>query len=144
MTAAGRVIISFWLAATLALLAAPGEARTRTVQAPPMRKGDCHWVHGRFAVYNGSMVQRIWIIGTKRLVAMSDVETHVPWLIRAYEYGSSHSINGPLFADFRICAMEDNRPGYMQLIRIIAVQNPVVDDKPFRPRYRPNPWQSVY
>jgi hypothetical protein len=105
-----------------------------------MKKGDCHWVHGRFVVANGSMVQRIWIIGTHRLVAMHDDEQAIPTAILAYEEGLfSNHINDFLFADFRICALEDSRPGWMRFVRVTDVRNPRVGGE----RFEVPPCQSI-
>lgn len=132
MTVFGHPLASIWPAIVLALMAAPVEARATAIQAPPKLKGECHWVHGRFAVYNGASVQRIWIIGTKRLVAIPDDDPAIPEVIRSYEnLGPFDRFEDALFADFRICALEDNKPGHMQLVRVTDVRNPIFRGRPF-------------
>ena len=99
-----------------------------------MKTGDCRWVHGRFAVYNGTPSQRIWIVGTKRIVTIGDDDSNVPAVIRAYERGGPFlRLDDSLFADFRLCALEDNRPGRMQHIHIAEVRDPRFRGQPFRP-----------
>jgi hypothetical protein len=105
-------------------------AGPRTIQAPPLKTGDCHWVHGRFTVYNGASVQRIWIAGTKRIVALPD-DADVPATLKTYEAAGAPD---PLYADFRICALEDNRPGRMQHVHVADVRNPVLRGTPFHPK----------
>ena len=96
---------------------------------PAAKPGQCGWVHGRFAIYNGSGVQRIWIIGTRRVVALFDDDNALPPAIERYER------NGPsreaLFGDFRICAQETRRPGHMQHVRVTATRNLRLGGKPF-------------
>jgi len=101
-----------------------------TAAAPPQLAGRCRWVRGRFAVYNGSGVQRIWIVGTKRIVAMRDDEPNVPRIISEFE--KTDALNGKaLFADFHVCALENSRPGRMQHVRVDAVKHAIYDGRPF-------------
>jgi len=61
-------------------------AGVASAQAPPRRTGDCAWVQGRFAVYNGSSVRRIWIVGTRRIVAIPDDDpAPLPATLMAFE-----------------------------------------------------------
>jgi hypothetical protein len=123
-------VLALFLAA--ASVHAPAGVKVSTIQTPPMKRGDCHWVHGRSVVANGSMVQRIWIIGTNRVVAMRDDEQSVPTAILAYEEAAfSDRTRDFLFGDFRICALEDSRAGWMRLVRVMDVRNPIVGGKPF-------------
>ena len=67
-------------------------------------------------VYNGSEVQRIWIVGTRRLVAIPDADAALPSTLSAYEAASSQSAGGAddaLYADFFVCALNDSQPGHM-------------------------------
>ena len=46
----------------------------------------CFWVHGRYGVYLGSGIRRIWIIGTHRIVHMWDDDpTPAPKAIKDYQ-----------------------------------------------------------
>ncbi len=95
--------------------------------------GDCRWVHGRFAVFNGSSVQRIWIVGSKHTVAVPDDYADVPKVIRDYEaQGPFLRLEDALFADFRVCALENEIPGHMQHVRISDVRNPIFRGKHFK------------
>ena len=49
---------------------------------PPKQTGQCRWVSGRFNLWNGSSVRRIWIIGTRRVVAVRDQDADVPGVIK--------------------------------------------------------------
>jgi hypothetical protein len=128
-----RLDILITSALVLAIAATPALAASRAVQAQPQRKGDCHWVHGRFIVYTGDGRFVIWIIGTKRTVEIGDDRDDVSGIIQAYE--KRVPLTGdidPLFAEFQICALEDSKPGHMQPVRVTDVRNAMFGGKPFR------------
>lgn len=133
-----RVRALFLSCLALALAGEQSFARPRIIQAPPIRKGDCHWVHGSFAIANGSLIRRLWIIGTKRIVAIPDSFPYAPpWMPRVLAaYANARPDQEELLGDFRICALEDSKPGVMQLVRITAVSNPTVDGRPYPTKTR--------
>jgi hypothetical protein len=111
---------------TIALLAAIA------AQLPAAKPGECGWVHGRFAVYNGSSVRRIWIIGTHRTVAMLDDDDAIPPEIGRYERsGPYFGLEDSLVGDFRICARDTRRPGRMQHVYLRGTRNLTFRGKPF-------------
>ena len=101
------------------------------VALPPAKSGQCGWVHGRYAVYNGSSVRRIWVIGTRRIVALADDDQDVPAAIQQYQQDPS---GGALSGDFYICAREPSRPGRMQDVRLKRTKNLIFRGKPFPPK----------
>ncbi|WP_439571641.1 hypothetical protein [Sphingomonas sp.] len=104
------------------------------ITSPPARAGQCRWVRGRYRVYNGSSIRRIWIIGTTRIVAMRDDDPHEPPMIR------KHGVPGnSLYGQFLICARERSRPGQMQHVRITATNNIAV----LRDRHLGEPRQTA-
>ncbi|HEX4737186.1 MAG TPA: hypothetical protein VH331_06470 [Allosphingosinicella sp.] len=99
---------------------------------PAAEVGQCGWVHGRFAIYNGSSVRRIRIIGTHRTVAMRDDDERIPPEIDRYEQsGPYFDLKDSLSGDFRICARETRRLGHMQHVRVTATRNLIFQGKPF-------------
>jgi hypothetical protein len=104
------------LSLALALLAATA------APLPAAKPGQCGWVHGRFSVYNGSGIQRIWIIGTHRMIAMRDDDDRAPPEIARYERSGAY-LKGDLFGDYRICAREPRRAGHMQHVYVTATRN---------------------
>lgn len=91
---------------------------TQPITSLPARADQCRWVRGRYRVYNGSSIRRIWIIGTNRIVAMRDGDPYEPPMIR------NHGVPGnSLYGQFLICARERSRPGRMQHVRIKATKN---------------------
>jgi len=111
---------------TLALLA------VATVPLPAANPGQCEWVHGRFAIYNGSSVRRIWIVGTHRVVALKDDDQTSPPEIARYERSGPYlRLEDSLFGDFRICAREARRPGHMQHVYVRGTRHLSLRGKPF-------------
>ena len=119
--------------AAAALLVAPISA-----PAPPLAAGACKWVHGRFNVWNGSSLRRIWIIGTHRLIALRDDDDDVPQQVRDYLYAGPYPLKTDgLFGDFRVCALEPSRIGHMQHIRLTAVRRLTFRGMPLNPKRQP-------
>jgi len=94
---------------------------TSTPQAQlfPTRVGQCQWVHGQFAFWNGSGIRRIWVIRTKHLINLYDWDENVPdgrfslknaWPREDY------------VGDFYVCAREKFIPGHMQHVRLVRVR----------------------
>lgn len=120
--------MAFAFAALLALAAS-------TANAPPARAGQCRWVHGRYAIYNGSGVRRIWVIGTRRIISLYDDDEDVPSEIDRYAREESHGTDGTgLYGDFYVCAREHSRPGWMQHVRLVRTRNLIHRGRPFRSR----------
>ncbi len=117
--------MSLLLAAALAAAAPPGNA-------PPQRAGQCRWVHGRYAIYNGSGVRRIWVIGTRRIIALYDSDEQLPPAIERYQRDAPHY--DPLFGDFYVCAREHSRPGWMQHVRLLRTRNLIYRGRPYPSR----------
>jgi hypothetical protein len=119
------------------LLAAALATAAPAHSGPPARARACEWAHGRFNVWNGSGIQRIWVIGTRRMIALDDLDEEVPPEIRRYEAGTAgygdRQADG-LYADFFVCARERSRPGRMQHVRLVRTRHLVFRGKPFAGR----------
>lgn len=119
------------LASALALAAA-----APAPNAPPQRAGECRWVHGRYSVWNGSSVQRIWVIGTRRIIALYDDDQNIPPEIDRYHrsYDVRRGRDDALYGDFYVCAREHSRPGWMQHVRLLRTRNLIWRGRRFPPR----------
>jgi hypothetical protein len=108
------------LIAAALLLAAPAG-----IAPPAPSPRSCRWVRGRFNLWNGSSVRRIWILGTHRIVALRDADADLPEPVEQYLEQAPHYLRkrDGLFGDFRVCALEPLRPGLMQHVRLAAVRN---------------------
>lgn len=125
-------LMSLLLAAVLAAAA----AAHAPANAPPQRAGECRWLHGRYSIANGSGIRRIWVIGTRRIIALYDDDGSVPPEIDLYH--RSHDIrrglDDALFGDFYVCAREHSRPGRMQHVSLLRTRNLVRRSRPFHGR----------
>ncbi len=136
MNAIRSPLVSLWLALSFLLKGVTADAlagpNLATVQAQPPRKGDCHWVHGRFIVYTGDGRFVIWITGTKRTVEIGDDKNDASGIVQTYvkRVPLTGDID-PLLADFRICALVDSKRGHMQLVRVTDVRGATLSGKSF-------------
>lgn len=84
----------------------------------------CVTVRGRLAVYNGAPALRIWKIGTKRMLGVSEQRfaiagfTNIPEEVKA-----KIDQNKFLYGDFVVCPFTTPRPSEMQLVCIEKVTN---------------------
>jgi hypothetical protein len=89
----------------------------------PENAGMCYWTRGRLAFYNGNPPYRVWKIGTKRVLGIfsgpaiwppqdqqDQLDPELPANVRALFKPPANRI----FADFEVCPLEAERPGWMQ------------------------------
>jgi len=94
------------------------------VQPQLARAGDCGWVHGRYAISNGSMIHRIWVIGTSHVLNLDVADEAAPSPLKriigtpGYEPWSDR-----LFGDFYVCARAQRIQGHMQRVHLIRTRN---------------------
>jgi hypothetical protein len=102
--------------------------------SPPARTGECKWIHGRYAIYNGSSLRRIWPIGTNRIIALDDEDQDIPPEMERYQaHNTEHyGFADALFGDFYVCAREPSRPGHMQHVRLVRTRNLIFRGRPYR------------
>ena len=81
-------------------------------------------VHGRLSVYNGAPALRIWKIGTKRVIGISDQRfvkegyQNIPESIRELVNQDTDVIG-----DFQVCPFTKSRPNEMQLVCVESGKN---------------------
>jgi hypothetical protein len=87
----------------------------------PDRTGACRTIHGRMFFANGTPSKRIWIVGTRRVLGVSERPSnggegmdglpsnlrrafaHLPFVTEVY-------------GDFEVCPFTRDRPGWMQIV----------------------------
>jgi hypothetical protein len=84
-------------------------------------------VHGRLSRYNGNPSHRIWIIGTHRLLGVSESIDEVPSMPK--ELFGFLSSERAVFGDFVVEAVTPYKQGAMQMVRIVSVSKIVVREK---------------
>lgn len=115
------------LAASLWLIATP---------ATEASIGPCGYVRGRMFLANGAPSVRIWVVGTKRIlgVTQQDVEFEkLPQNIRQAWRNKDGVRDGgeDLYGDFSICPLTKSKAGRMQFVWVRSGKNLVV--RPERP-----------
>lgn len=102
-------------------------ARSRLLKScreHPQLVGKCFNVHGRLSVYNGAPALRIWKIGTKRILGVSEQRFTVDGVLNVpEEIRSQINQDKLLFGDFVVCPFTQPRPNEMQLVCIEEVRN---------------------
>ena len=105
-------------ALSFAVAAGAGEnSKNRSCKDHPQVTGPCFKVRGRMAFYNGAPGVRIWPVGTKRILGISDGR----FRLEGYDNVPRELIaqltwDTVMFADFTVCPFTEDTPGQMRLI----------------------------
>jgi hypothetical protein len=75
-------------------------------------------VHGRLSNWNGNPSQRIWIIGTKRMLGIRE-GTELPANLTKL-FGD---FDTEVYGDFAVCPLTKSKPGVMQIICVQSANN---------------------
>jgi hypothetical protein len=103
------------LIVTLSLPVAAHEEPRRPCREHPEVKPPCFIVHGRLSWWNGSPAARIWIVGTKRMLGVSDghslggFEQMPEDVLKKLAWGAN------VFGDYEFCPFTESKAGVMQL-----------------------------
>ena len=89
------------------------------------KAGDCGWVHGRFSVTNGSMIHRIWVIGTSHMLSLDIPDEGEGSAVDPFRhlYDRFTPFEDDIFGDFYVCARERRVPGHMQSVHLKRMKN---------------------
>ena len=100
------------------------EAKDKSCREHPQLIGKCFIVHGRLSIYNGAPALRLWRIGTRRVLGISEQRfaaagyRNVPENIQ-----SQINQDVAIFGDFLVCPFTRSQPGEMQLVCIEEGKN---------------------
>ena len=78
----------------------------------------CFKVHGQLSNWNGNPAQRIWIIGTKRMLGLRE-DTDLPKALKR----ASPDFDDVSTGDFEVCPLTRERKGRMQIVCVASVSN---------------------
>ena len=93
----------------------------------PQLVGTCFTVRGRLSVYNGAPALRIWRIGTKRILGVSEQRFAVPGYRNVPEnIRAEIDQDKALFGDYVVCPFTKPKENEMQMVCIEKVTNLVV------------------
>lgn len=102
-------------------------AAEKTCREHPQLIGKCFNVRGRLSTYNGNPAVRLWRIGTRRMLGVSDQRFSLPGY-RNIPEDLSQQLNSEniIMGDFLVCPFTRDRAGEMQLMCIESAKNIVV------------------
>jgi hypothetical protein len=115
----GVLLLSQWAAA------ADPECAARTD-----RHGPCRVVHGRASLWNGSCVERIWVVGANRMLGVCWPEAKRGEFLPGYLLKHlTEKLFPPanLYGDFLVCPLDAERPGRMQHVCVETWRNLVLE-----------------
>jgi len=128
------------LSLTLLLIMIPGdtvrvqstasEANEKSCREHPRLTAPCFTVHGRLSIYNGTPARRLWRIGTKRVLGISEQR----FAVAGYrnipkDIESKLNQDVAIYGDFLVCPFTRSKPGEMQLVCIEEGKNVAVRER---------------
>ena len=106
------------------------EANEKSCREHPLLIARCFTVRGRLSIYNGTPARRIWKIGTKRVLGISEQRFAVAGYRNIPEYIESKlNQDVDIVGDFLVCPFTQSKPGEMQLVCIEGGKNIAVRKK---------------
>ena len=125
MKALRSILLTFFL--TLLFVATCNSDETpdkRSCKEHPMLSGPCFKVRGRMSFFNGNPSLRIWPIGTKRMLGISEGRFYLKGYVNVpQDLVGRLSWETAMFADFTVCPFTDDKPGEMRLICVESADN---------------------
>src|SRR3712207_5329027 len=101
------------------LLAAIGSADSAQL---PAQVGDCRTLRGRAFLANGTPSVRMWVVGTRRILGVTQQDEsydELPVALRlAWDRSGGERWQTDVYGNFTVCAVTRSRPGHMQMVRI--------------------------
>lgn len=100
------------------------EGTERSCRNHPQLAGKCFNVRGRLSVYNGSPAVRIWRVGSRRVLGVSEQRFKLPEYRNIPETIEKQlNQDNEIFGDFLVCPFTRLKPGEMQLVCIESARN---------------------
>ena len=106
------------------LLNGEDKIKKKSCREHPALSGPCYKIRGRMSFYNGTPSVRIWPVGTKRMLGVSEGRFYLD------DYGDvpeelvrQISWETAMFADFTLCPFTDDKPGVMRLVCVESAEN---------------------
>jgi hypothetical protein len=91
----------------------------------PNRVAPCRAVHGRLSLWNGSPPERIWVVGTRRILGVTGRSegSLPPYLQKQLNW------DGDIYGDFWVCPLFDPpKPGHMEFVCVHSWRNLILED----------------
>lgn len=96
----------------------------------PQLIGSCFNLRGRLSVYNGAPAIRLWKVGTRRMLGISEQRFAQPGF-RNIPEEVEKQLNGDveIFGDYTVCPFTKAKVGEMQLVCIERAKNLIIRKK---------------
>ena len=106
------------------------ETTEKSCREHPQVIGKCFAVRGRLSVYNGAPAVRLWRIGTRRVLGVSEQRFNLPGY-RNLPESLSQQLSGDteIVGDFLVCPFTKPKPREMQLVCIESAKNVSVQNR---------------
>ena len=124
-------LLLFMCLASIGLIAQSPAAVMKSCREHPKLSGSCFSVRGRLSVYNGAPAVRLWKVGTKRVLGVSEQRfaeegyRNIPEDLKA-----QLNQDVEIFGDYIVCPFTPQRKGEMQLVCIEEGKNLEVRKRP--------------
>ena len=121
-----RLVILFLLitSSSASAQSPAAESKEKSCRAHPQLIGRCFTVRGRLSIYNGTPALRLWRVGTRRVLGLSEQRFSMTGYRNVPEYIESQmNQDVAIFGDFLVCPFTRSHPGEMQLVCIEAGKN---------------------
>jgi hypothetical protein len=120
-----RIILPvFFLILFFAATGSSEEPNKKSCKEHPTLSGPCFKVRGRMSFFNGNPSARIWPVGTKRMLGISEGRFYLDDYVNVPdELVRQISWETAMFADFTVCPFTDDRPGEMRMICVESADN---------------------
>lgn len=116
-----------FVCAVVVTRSSPAAGDDKPCSKHPQLVGSCFTIRGRLSVYNGAPALRIWKIGTKRILGVSEQRFAQPGYRNVPEnIGAEIDEDKALFGDYRVCPFTKAKENEMQMVCIEKVSNLVV------------------
>ena len=128
----GFVVVLLMLVGGLGLFArSPDTGELKSCREHPKLSGKCFSLRGRLSVYNGAPAIRLWKVGTKRILGISEQRFAVDGYRNIPEdLKAQVNQDVEIFADYVVCPFTPQRKGEMQLVCVEEGKNLVVRKRP--------------
>jgi hypothetical protein len=103
------------------------DVKEKSCRSHPQLVGRCFRLYGRLSVYNGAPALRIWKVGSRRMLGVSEQRFAIAGYRNIPEtIASQVNQDVAVFGDFLVCPFTRPRAGEMQLVCIEEGTNLVV------------------
>jgi hypothetical protein len=102
---------------------------SQACQSDPDLIGPCFTTRGRLSAWNGSPTFRIWRIGTRRIMGLTERLFPSDQVVLPESLDGQMNFDVDAYGDFMVCPITSDVPGKMQLVCVESAQNVTFKDR---------------